>query len=165
MEVIALRDIHPGEEIVQSYLDASLASTSDERRKRIKDEWSFACTCPICAGAGVAASDDRRRQIRREQERLDAAGSDAGRVLALARGLMRLYEDEDMIVPRADNYWLAAVVANALELDEDSVKYAAAARRYSALVFGEESEEVRAAAEVERDPAGYRARLRAEANG
>jgi hypothetical protein len=158
MEVIALRDIEAGEEILNSYLDASEELTSAERREKVKDEWNFTCTCPICAGEGVKESDRRRRQITKARAAIEAAGRSAAGVLPHVKTLLRLYEEEQMIMPRPENYWLAAVVANALGLEEQAVGFAGMARKYWAIMFGEDSSLVKDALALELDPAGHPSR-------
>jgi hypothetical protein len=118
MEVIAIRDIHAGEEILNSYLDSSIELSFQERRSKISNEWNFSCNCPVCAGTGVAASDERRKEIKRIKSQIKTAGRDAKRVLVLVKSLLRLYDEEGMIMPRAENYWLAAIAANVLGLEE-----------------------------------------------
>jgi len=160
MEVIALRDIHAGEEIFNSYLDPSAELTSLERRRKIRNEWNFSCTCPICKGSGVTASDERRREIAHVKQQLEAAGYEAERLLPHVQSLLRLYEDEGMIMPRAENYWLAAVAANVLGREKQALGFAKLARKYWTIMFGEDSQLVNDVREMERDPAGHSSRGR-----
>jgi hypothetical protein len=46
-EVIALREILPGEELLQSYIDCSLDTAA--RQKELRD-YGFICNCPKCSG-------------------------------------------------------------------------------------------------------------------
>ncbi len=160
MEVIALRDIHSGEEILNSYLDASTEFTSEERRRKVRDEWNFTCTCPICVGDGVTESDERRRQITKAKDQIEAAGHSAAGVLTQVKTLLKLYEEEEMIMPRAQNYWLAAVAANALGLEKQAVGFAGLARKYWTIMFGEDSLLVKDVKELEWNPARHPSRQR-----
>ncbi|KAK7457072.1 hypothetical protein VKT23_010373 [Stygiomarasmius scandens] len=47
MQVVALRDIHPGEEILTSYIDTILPKSS--RVKTLQDTYYFTCTCSLCS--------------------------------------------------------------------------------------------------------------------
>ncbi|KAI1803969.1 SET domain-containing protein [Daldinia bambusicola] len=62
VEVIAMRDIEPGDEIVQSYVPLGLSY--EERNEGLKN-WGFACTCSLCASSKKqrAASDKNRARL------------------------------------------------------------------------------------------------------
>ncbi|KAL1888631.1 hypothetical protein Sste5346_009423 [Sporothrix stenoceras] len=62
-QVIAFRDIKPGEEITISYTDFGL--THDARQETLKRRWGFECTCDLCSGGpdATAASDARRQRV------------------------------------------------------------------------------------------------------
>ncbi|KAI1759589.1 SET domain-containing protein [Hypoxylon sp. FL1150] len=62
VEVIAMRDIEVGEEITQSYVPLGL---SYKDRKEGLDNWSFTCTCSLCAASKSqrAATDKRRERL------------------------------------------------------------------------------------------------------
>jgi len=47
MEVIAIRDIHPDEEILTSYIDVS--NPTHMRQAELKRQYGFDCDCPLCA--------------------------------------------------------------------------------------------------------------------
>ena len=158
VEVIALRDIHPGEEILNSYLDPSAAFTSQERRTMIKEEWNFSCACPICVGDKAVESDERREQIVNARGWIEAAGADAEKLLGHVKTLLRLYEEEEMIMPKAESYWLAALASNALGQEKQALEYAASARKYWTIIFGEDHFSVKNVMELERDPAHHPSR-------
>ncbi|KAI1379903.1 SET domain-containing protein [Hypoxylon crocopeplum] len=58
MEVVAYRDIKPGEELTFSYTPLNLLS---EQRQSLIREWGFNCTCSLCASPKDSAISDRRR--------------------------------------------------------------------------------------------------------
>ncbi|KAI4864384.1 SET domain-containing protein [Hypoxylon rubiginosum] len=58
MEVVAYRDIEPGEELTFSYTPLNLMS---EQRQSLIREWGFNCTCSLCASTHESAASDRRR--------------------------------------------------------------------------------------------------------
>lgn len=61
-EVVAIRDIEPGEEITHSY--APLGNPREYRREAIK-AWGFNCTCSLCTApeAEIKRSDARRYRL------------------------------------------------------------------------------------------------------
>ena len=75
------------------------------------------------------------------------------------KALLKLYEEEGMIMPRPQNYWLAAVASNALGREEEAVRYARLAREYLTIMFGGDAEMIRDIVEFEQDPANHPSRL------
>mmetsp|Transcript_55967 Transcript_55967/g.67462 ORF Transcript_55967/g.67462 Transcript_55967/m.67462 type:complete len:110 (+) Transcript_55967:159-488(+) len=53
--LIALRDIHVGEELCFSYV--SILGTNDERREALSYNYRFRCCCPRCMGDDCTAFD------------------------------------------------------------------------------------------------------------
>ena len=162
MEVVALRDIHSREEILNSYLDSSVELSSTERRKVIQGEWHFSCNCPICAGKEVAASDERREKITEIKEQIKAAGTNPGRALKHVKTLLSLYDEEGMILPLPANYWFAAVASNALGSGTEAIGFARLARKYWTIMFGDDSDMVKEMLEFERDPTSHPSRRRSD---
>ncbi|OTB15221.1 hypothetical protein K445DRAFT_366945 [Daldinia sp. EC12] len=62
VEVIAMRNIEPGEEITQSYVPLGLSY--EDRKEELKN-WGFSCTCSLCASSKKqsAASDKNRARL------------------------------------------------------------------------------------------------------
>ncbi|KAI0384297.1 SET domain-containing protein [Hypomontagnella monticulosa] len=58
MEVVAYRDIEPGEELTFSYTPLNLLS---EQRQSLIREWGFNCTCSLCKSPKESAASDKRR--------------------------------------------------------------------------------------------------------
>ncbi|OAA59566.1 SET domain protein [Niveomyces insectorum RCEF 264] len=73
VEVVAYRDIQPGEEITISYAQLTLSRT--ERRAFVHDNYHFNCTCTLCRADpdAMTASEDRRRDMRKLQATLGSA--------------------------------------------------------------------------------------------
>jgi hypothetical protein len=65
-EVVALRNILPGEEILVSYLRTSALETKNERSEKIKTNWKFECNCELCILGG---EDQNKNDLRREEVR------------------------------------------------------------------------------------------------
>ncbi|KAK4250070.1 hypothetical protein C7999DRAFT_38993 [Corynascus novoguineensis] len=104
MEVVALRDIRPGEEIVHSY--APLGYTYEER-KAVLQAWGFQCRCALCS-----ASIEERNLSDRRRERLleihhilgqaDLLGSKrVGALIIEAMGLI----DQEELHPQLVEYY------------------------------------------------------------
>ncbi|KAF8601577.1 hypothetical protein BDV93DRAFT_524753 [Ceratobasidium sp. AG-I] len=64
IEVVALRNIKPGEELTISYVDQSLPRAL--RRSMMREQYMFTCECPMCHNPYVdlEASADPRRALR-----------------------------------------------------------------------------------------------------
>ena len=72
VELRALRDIRPGEELEISYVRMSKFATRRERRAMLA-EWDFTCACPVCClSEGRLEDNDRTRvRIRENSEEID----------------------------------------------------------------------------------------------
>ncbi|EIN09090.1 SET domain-containing protein [Punctularia strigosozonata HHB-11173 SS5] len=57
MQVIALRDIHPDEEVTTAYIDTTVPR--EQRQKILRDTYHFTCSCSLCA----AEDPDPRESI------------------------------------------------------------------------------------------------------
>ncbi|KAF6756373.1 hypothetical protein DFP72DRAFT_1044946 [Ephemerocybe angulata] len=57
LQVIALKHIQPGEEILTSYIDTTLPR--ELRQQSLKETYHFTCRCPVCAPAPGAPVDMR----------------------------------------------------------------------------------------------------------
>ncbi|KAK3305864.1 uncharacterized protein B0T15DRAFT_533659 [Chaetomium strumarium] len=96
MEVVALRDIRPGEEIAHSY--APLGYTYAER-KAVLQAWGFRCTCALCSAPREERelSDSRRERILEIHQTLgQASGLRDRRVDELVLEATRLVELEEL---------------------------------------------------------------------
>ncbi|KAI1779204.1 SET domain-containing protein [Hypoxylon cercidicola] len=58
MEVVAYRDIEPGEELTFSYTPLNLLS---EQRQDLIQEWGFNCSCSLCSSPDESKASDHRR--------------------------------------------------------------------------------------------------------
>ncbi|KAB5572149.1 hypothetical protein GE09DRAFT_1282611 [Coniochaeta sp. 2T2.1] len=103
MEVVAFRDIEPGEEITHSYTPLGLTQTE---RQDVLKEWGFTCQCPLCSSSrrAIQQSDRRRNRIRTIRARLESADDGGGggsltgdeEVDGLAAELLRLVAEEGL---------------------------------------------------------------------
>eukprot|EP00092_Neocalanus_flemingeri_P083882 GFUD01105313.1.p1 GENE.GFUD01105313.1~~GFUD01105313.1.p1 ORF type:complete len:307 (+),score=67.83 GFUD01105313.1:129-1049(+) len=71
-EIVALRDILEGEEILVSYLRTSALETKDERSEKIK-KWKFECNCELCCleGEDQLRNDQKRKEARNNLKSID----------------------------------------------------------------------------------------------
>ena len=104
MDVIAYRDIKPGEEIFLSY--APLNILSDDRADLILGTWGFQCKCALCEDQTAQhKSDSRRRQIDRILEEMSMPEV---RTLQLVNDLEdeleELLDEEGLDAQRGDLY-------------------------------------------------------------
>ncbi|KAI0883926.1 SET domain-containing protein [Annulohypoxylon maeteangense] len=129
MEVVAYRDIAPGEELTFSYLPLNLAS---EQRQTLIREWGFNCSCSLCASPDDTALSDRRRG--RIQELLaeldDPDVRKPGLVKKRIDEILDLCEKEGLAAQIGDFYTIAAEVY--LSMGDIGL-----ARRYGELAVGE----------------------------
>ncbi|KAJ9138250.1 SET domain-containing protein [Coniochaeta hoffmannii] len=99
MEVVAIRDIEPGEEITHSY--DILGRNYKDRQEALKGGWGFTCRCPLCSSSRktIQQSDwrrDRIREIRRILETQDDLTGDL--VDKLASEMLRVISEEQLEV-------------------------------------------------------------------
>ncbi|KAL2156436.1 hypothetical protein VTH82DRAFT_1181 [Thermothelomyces myriococcoides] len=59
--VRAARDIAPGEEITLSYIDPLLPGGRAARMARLRQNWGFECSCPLCSLEPARAEESDRR--------------------------------------------------------------------------------------------------------
>ncbi|KAI0894337.1 SET domain-containing protein [Annulohypoxylon nitens] len=83
VEVIAMRDIKPGEEITQSYVPLGLSY--QDRTDDLKN-WGFTCTCSLCAATARerVISDKHRQQLQHIYYSLNEGASGRSNVTGAA---------------------------------------------------------------------------------
>jgi hypothetical protein len=101
MEIRALRDIPPGQEISISYGKVDLKYA--ERQKLYNENWGFKCTCNLCASGiyKIAESDWRRErfaQLHDQLEILTVDTYDAKRVVEWENEILEISETEGLEV-------------------------------------------------------------------
>ncbi|KAK2774939.1 hypothetical protein CKAH01_12992 [Colletotrichum kahawae] len=111
LEVVAYRDIQPGEELSISYSPLNMLYAD---RQRTLQAWGFNCTCSLCSSASAVAVSDARRG--RMQE-IVSAFSNNNRVFrssppalmaALAEELEGVLEEEGLSAQKGDFYDMVA---------------------------------------------------------
>ncbi|KAK0749980.1 hypothetical protein B0T18DRAFT_461872 [Schizothecium vesticola] len=142
MEVVALRDIQPGEEIVYSY--TFLGYTRQERLAMLS-HWGFTCSCAMCtAGPSEIALSDRRRDRLFELHATLSAAAEAPeslpreRIDALVAETRKLIEEEQLDPQLVEYYQVFARVYLALGDGRRVREYIRAAEEKWVLYEGEE---------------------------
>lgn len=144
VEVFALRDIKPGEELTYSYVDGLQEIPYKDRHKLIGSQFNFECTCRICRDTAARRESNRRRDnIRKAKKVLSESAEDPRAIVAQCKKLLRLYGDEGMVLPRPMTAEIAAYASNQLGEAEEAVKYAKIAREYWSIISGPASSEVK----------------------
>ncbi|KAK0649116.1 hypothetical protein B0T16DRAFT_409461 [Cercophora newfieldiana] len=151
MEVIALRPLHSGEEIVNSYLNPSTESSSSERLQELETAWNFPCRCSICAGPDVSKSDARRRRITEAKQRIEESRGNPSEILKYAELLLDLMSKEGMVIPKGDYLELAAMASKYLGKRKEALKFARTAKKHWDVVMGEGSQESKAMVDFEKE--------------
>ncbi|KAK3984254.1 hypothetical protein QBC44DRAFT_388955 [Cladorrhinum sp. PSN332] len=128
MEVVALRNIQPGEEIAHSY--APLGYTHEER-KAVLRQWGFQCRCALCSAPPVERqlADSRRERILEIHQILSKASDmqNTRRVDELVREATTLIELEELhpqFVEYYQQFAKAYMMINELKKAREYVKMA-----------------------------------------
>lgn len=128
--VHAARDIMPGEELTDTYIDVIQSHKSRNRDLR---NWGFKCSCSACAAekSAVQASDLRIKQILSLTKELGNYGPDSRASPQMAELLISLLEQEKLYEEMVKAYRYAAIEWNSVGEAWTAVKYA-----HLAIEFG-----------------------------
>ncbi len=147
---VAVRDIHPGEELTVSYIDTMAPRA--ERQKKLR-QWGFNCSCSQCSLSeeGVAASDERLRKIAEVEADLNDFTSPTVTAETGTR-LVELYEAERLDIYLARAYTMAALNYALFGEVEKARIYAAKAAEASEREWGPASTDMKAMRLLAEDP-------------
>lgn len=120
----AVSAIEPGEEITISYLDPFLPR--EKRHERLKNDWSFECTCEQCSLADQEHEDSKTRlkEIKWIEAKLTDYSEHRGISTGLITYLLGLYENEGLHCCLGRAYRLAALNFNGLAYEKQAKMYA-----------------------------------------
>lgn len=153
MEVFAIRDVKPGEELTYSYVDGLQEIPYKDRHRLLGSQFHFECNCSICGDTASRRESNRRREnIKNAKAALNEVSDDAAQVVALCKKLLRLYGEEGMILPRPLTAEIAAYAANQMGDAKEALRYAKIARDYWSIIAGPHSSEVARLEELIRAP-------------
>ncbi|KAI2782049.1 SET domain-containing protein [Daldinia loculata] len=144
MEVVAYRDIKPGEELTFSYLPLNLLS---EQRQTLIKEWGFNCTCSLCTSPEASAASDRHRSRLKEllaELDLPEIRSRAA-VSKRVDEILDLCEKESLEAEVGDFYTIVAEVYSGMGDVDLARKYARLAIKELAHYAGYDHERTRSA--------------------
>ncbi|KAI4142389.1 MAG: hypothetical protein LQ340_007361 [Diploschistes diacapsis] len=122
--VQATRDIHPGEEITDSYI--GILEAFEDRQDQLQNGWGFRCTCPACAAPQPLreASDARIAFIHAVREKLDSTERAYHADPDMAELLLSLLVQERAEMNYCEGYWHLAMQHSALGHISAATKYA-----------------------------------------
>lgn len=131
MEIRALRDVVPGEEISISYGEVDLKYA--DRQRLYSGNWGFTCTCDLCTAgeAEVRESDERRErfaQLHRSLGSLTAENFDAQRVLRWEYEVLEISEKEGMEVLVTEDLERMAYIFDGLGRRAEAINWARKAK-------------------------------------
>src|SRR5690606_17786015 len=152
-----LVDIPAGKELTYNYIDPRQEPSYKDRHRHLGSQWGFECTCELCSSTPARRESNRRREaIRNAKNSIKEAGSDdAQEIVRQCRRLLRLYEEEGMVAPRAMTAEIAAYASNQMGDVKGAVEFARVAREYWEVMAGLESFEVRRLEELIADPRAH----------
>jgi hypothetical protein len=157
--VYAARDIMPGEELSDSYID--IVQSQRQRARSLKN-WGFKCSCAACTAdqGTIRASDLRVEQIKSLSKELNNHGSDSRASPQMAELLISLVEQEKMYEEMASAYRHAAVEWNGVGEPWTATKYAHLAIEFGLFTSGSGSEYVEDMRDLAEDPWGHSSWMR-----
>ena len=153
MMLHAIRPIHSGEELTISYLPFGDGASRSSRQASLLGDFGFQCGCDLCAlqGDALKQSDARQERIQALGRRLQMP--DAGAVVDLAEGRLRLLRKEGMLETSWDTMFAASTALRKAGKQQRpaAIEWAARAAECARVALGEDSrefEEYSAAARV-----------------
>ncbi|EGF99279.1 uncharacterized protein MELLADRAFT_68699 [Melampsora larici-populina 98AG31] len=132
----ALRDIAPGEELTDSYIDTS--TYRDERKQNLQKNYGFDCTCSICSLPShmIKLSDYHIEKIQKLNAALDNYTPTSIATPGMAEQLINLYKLERLDITIYKAYTRASVAYNAVGDTDQAKIYAALALTHGLIAAG-----------------------------
>lgn len=132
MEIKALREIQPGEEISISYGRVDLKHA--ERQDLYQKGWDFTCTCSLCTADpyAIMGSDQRRTRfawLRKQLSSLTSETFDAQQVIAWEKEVLEISEKEGFEMLIAEDLERMAYVYHGLEKKDQTIMWAKRAKK------------------------------------
>ena len=129
----------------------------EERHQFLDEHWGFECTCAHCVAPleSVAKSDERVQQIKQLEQKLGKDLRNHKRQLAIVAKLLRLFDEEGLVTPKAKYCEIASYAANQLGDEARALKFGELARKYWGILAGPKSWEVQRIEALLRDPKGH----------
>ncbi|KAK8080312.1 hypothetical protein PG997_008130 [Apiospora hydei] len=153
--VHAVRDIHPGEEITVSYINAF--QTHRRRQKKIASMWHFGCTCDFCSKNRhqIKASDERILQIQKLIKEFQDRTPRSKATPQAAELLISLYRQEKLWYAFYEAYTMAALEYSFVGEERQAIMYARLAIEHGIASAGPDDENVEMMRTLARDPRNH----------
>ncbi|OTA98155.1 hypothetical protein M426DRAFT_70346 [Hypoxylon sp. CI-4A] len=125
MEVVAYRDIEPGEELTFSCKSDLPLNLQSEQRQSLIQEWGFNCTCSLCASPKAATVSDRQRsRIQELLEELDRPETHTHSAIEKrVAEILDLCEKEALAAQVGDLYTIVAEVYSGIGDLDSAARY------------------------------------------
>ncbi|KAK0670962.1 hypothetical protein QBC41DRAFT_354526 [Cercophora samala] len=153
---VAVRDIHPGEELTISYI-YGIARRST-RQKELQD-WGFECTCSQCTlnSLEIDASDARVKEIKRLEEEIEDKMSRRGEEIKPEMGgkLVDMYLEEKLFAYLAPTYVRAALIYSMFGNEAKAKEYAEEAVGALTREYGTHAKDIESMRELAADVKGH----------
>jgi hypothetical protein len=131
--------------------------THEKRHHFLKDHWGFECNCALCSATAdvISTSDNRIKKINELKERLSKGSRNHKIQLAIIAKLLRLFDEEGLVIPKAKYCEIATYAANQMGDEKQAISYGERARFYWTIMAGPQSWEVQRIEELLRDPKAH----------
>jgi hypothetical protein len=138
-------------------IDGNSEMPHEDRHHFLQEHWGFECTCSLCTAPldSISKSDERVQKINQLKEKLEKEPRNHRRQLAIVAKLLRLFDEEGLITPKAKYCEIASYAANQLADEARAIKYGELARKFWSILAGPKSWEVQRMEELLRDPKGH----------
>lgn len=155
-DVVALKDITPGEEITISY---GFETRARKRRTRsIEANLNFSCLCPLCQGTSdeIEASNDRLSEIKALKSVLPTDPADSPQLLGLLPNLIKALDEEDLHTETPMYEEILAYTWSSFGIEDRARYWAGRAHKHWGVLLGKDSWESKRCGELERDVRGHK---------
>ncbi len=131
--------------------------TRGTRQNFLKKHWGFECACSICSAPAesISTSNGRLKEINQLKEQLSTGLGDHRKVLEITASILRLFDEEGLITPKAKYYEIATYTANKIGDEKKASTYGKLAQTYWNIMAGPKSWEVRRIEDLLRNPKGH----------
>ncbi|KAL5115573.1 hypothetical protein ACEQ8H_006549 [Pleosporales sp. CAS-2024a] len=155
LDVFALKDIKPGEEITISYGYETRARR--QRMRSLEANHNFKCLCSLCTAsqAEIDASNDRLSEIKALKSVLPTDSNHSPALLGLLPNLIRLYDEEDLHTETPMYEEILAYTWSSFGIADRAKYWAGRARQHWAVLMSKESWEAKRCGDLESDVQGH----------
>ncbi|KAH9871412.1 hypothetical protein IAQ61_005591, partial [Plenodomus lingam] len=151
VEIFALKDIKPGEEITVSY--GFETRSSARRMKSIEANLGFTCRCSLCSADQdvIEASNDRLSEIKALKSVLPTDEKESHEIARLLPFLISQLEKEDLQMDLPKYEEILAYTWSSFGMEDRAKYWAGRARKHWAVIAGKDSWQQKRCADLEDD--------------